>query len=294
MKRIISAISALAVMAGLSASCQKELNNEQAISAGEGTTSSLVVTATIADNGTKVSYAEDESHNLTPTWVLDDKIIGFDGSDNTYGYQVTAVNNGVASLSRITDGEFKGSATADPTDGTTMYMIYAPGKKPSEISDKSLTVSLDSQSEEVVPALMMAQATVSGGSLNLKFENKTAIIGIKNPIMATENTTYTSIKVFVSSEEIEGIDTEVKFEINTSGDLEATYQTPRTISKVVNFISDSDCETSATVYIAACPLSTAADLTFTANNGETFTTSSPKTMEAGKYYYLTPTFYVPK
>ena len=283
MKRIIFAISALAVMAGLSASCQKELasdNNSASVNTG------LTVTATIADNGTKVSYAEDASHNLTPTWVVDDIIIGFDGNDKTYGYKVTAVNEGVATLARITDGDFKGSATSDPADGTTMYMIYAPGNKPTNISSKSLTVSLASQSKDVVPALMMAQATVANSNLNLAFKNQTAIISIKTPTMAIASKTYTGIAVSGA-----GINTEVKFGLNASNQLEATYQTPGTIVKAVDFTSGTDKSTSEIIYVVACPQTTA-DLTFTASNGEFFKQGS-RTMAAGLYYYMTPTFLAP-
>lgn len=285
MKRIISAISALAVVAGLSASCQKEMapdNNSFTVNSG------LTVTATIADNGTKVSYAEDASHTLIPTWVVNDIIIGFDGDENTYGYKVTAVNEGVATLAIITEGDFAGSATVDPADGTQMYMFYAPGKKPSDISGESLTVNIAHQSKDVVSALMMAQATVAGSSLKLSFENKTAIIGIKAPTMATASKNYTGIAVSGT-----GINTEVKFEINSEGEFVATYQTPGKIIKAVDFTSGTDNKTTATVYIVACPLTTAADLTFTASNGEYFKKTA-KTMAAGQYYYMTAaTFLAP-
>lgn len=286
MKRIILAISVLAVIAGLSTSCQKEMaldNNSPTANSG------ITVTATIADNGTKVSYEENDSHDLIPTWVVNDIVIGFDGDGNTYGYKVTAVNEGVATLTIITEGDFAGTATSDPANGTTMYMIYAPGTKPSAINttEKSLTVSLANQSEDVVPALMMAQATVANSSLSLSFENKTAIIGIKTPTMATAGKTYTGIAVSGT-----GINTEVKFGLSAEGELEATYQKPGKIIKAVDFTSGADCTTSATIYVAACPQTTAADLTFTASNAESFTKAG-KTMEDGNYYYTTPTFLAP-
>lgn len=275
-------------MAGLSASCQKEMAPDNN---GITVNSDLTVTATIADNGTKVSYEEDASHGLIPTWEVNDIIIGFDGDENTFGYLVTAVNEGVATLARITSGDFAGTATSDPADGTTMYMFYAPGTKPSAINttEKSLTVSLASQSKDVVPALMMAQATVANSSLNLAFKNQTAIIGIKTPTMACVNKSYTGIAVSGT-----GINTKVKFSINaTSGELEATYQTPGTIVKAMGSItSGTDKKISETVYVVACPLTTAADLTFTASNGEKFKKTA-KTMAAGQYYYMTPEFDAP-
>ena len=147
-------------------------------------------------------------------------------------------------------------------------IVYAPGKTPDDIdiSGKSLTVSLASQTKDIVPALMMAKATVAGNSLKLSFENKTAIIGIKNPKMSTASQAYTGIAVTGT-----GINTEVVFGVNAGGALEVTYQTPGRIIKAVDSSSDADKKTTETVYIAACPLSSAADLTFTASNGEPFT-----------------------
>ena len=282
MKKILFVVSALAILMGISVSCQKELNNGQAISAGEGTKSSLVVTATIADNGTKVSYAEDGStHALKPTWEENDIIIGFDGDGNTYGYKVTEVNDGKATLVIETSGDYKGSKTEDPADGTKMYMFYAPGTNPSAISNKSLTVNLANQAKDVVPALMMAEATVTDGSLSLSFSNQTAIIGIKNPTMAEASTGYTSIALSGS-----GINTEVKFDLSgIDGALKASYQTPGTITKTVDFTSGTGKEVSGVTYIVACPLETSANLTFNTNNGEKFIKTG-KTMAAANYYYI--------
>ena len=283
MKRTISAICTLALAAGISASCQKAI--EQAQKNGSGS-SRLTVTATIADKGTKVTYSEDaSSHDLKPTWAVGDTIIGFDNASNTYAYKVASVDNttGKATLEIVT-GSGAGSATADPSDGAKMYMFYAPGKKASDISGNSLTVSLASQGKDVVPALMMASATVSGGSLSLSFTNKTAIIGIKNPTMAAASTAYTSIALSGT-----GINTEVKFAINSSDELEANYQTAGTITKAVNFTSGTGKEVSGVTYIVACPLGTGANLTFNTNNGEKFIKTG-KTMAAANYYYMTPTF----
>lgn len=279
MKKIIFAISALAVLAGVSTSCEKELSNVQ-----ENTSSKeFTITATIADNSTKVSYAENSSYNLKPSWQVNDIVVGFDDSGNTYGFEVTAVNDGKAILTIITSGDNVGSETTVPADGTKMYMIYAPGKKPSDISSKSLTVNIANQDKDVVPALMMASAEVADSNLSLEFENKTCIIGIKSPVMAVASTAYTSIELSGS-----GINTEVVFSL--SGDtLQATYQTAGTITKNVEFTSSSSKVGPDAIYIVACPLSTSADLTFTASNWETFTKTG-KTMTAGNYYYMTPTF----
>lgn len=270
-------------MIGLSTSCQKELAGGQETIGNKPFT----ITASIADSGTKVSYAEDGStHALTPSWVVGDVIIGFDGDGGTYGYSVTEVNTETkkATLEIITSGDNVGSITENPANGTKMYMFYAPGKTPANISDKSLTVSLASQSEDVVPALMMASATVADSSLSLEFENKTAIIGVKTPTMTAAGKAYTSLALSGT-----GINTEVVFSL--SGEtLQASYQTAGTITKTLDFTSDASTkQVPAVIYIVACPLTPAADLTFTFNENEEYFKVAGATMAAGHYYYMTPT-----
>lgn len=270
-------------MIGLSTSCQKELSGGQGTIGGKPFT----ITASIADGGTKVSYAEDGlTHALTPSWVVGDVIIGFDGDGNTYGYSVTEVNTETkkATLAIITEGDNVGNKTENPANDTKMYMFYAPGKKPTNIGTKSLTVSLASQDKDVVPALMMASATVADNSLSLVFENKTAIIGVKTPVMAAAGKAYTSVALSGT-----GINTEVVFSL--SGEtLQASYQTAGTITKTLNFTSDASTKQGPDViYIVACPLATAADLTFTFNGNEEYFKVTDATMAAGSYYYMTPT-----
>ena len=270
-------------MIGLSTSCQKELAGGQEPAGNKPFT----ITASIADSGTKVSYAEDGStHALTPSWQVGDVIIGFDGDGNTYGYSVTEVNTETkkATLAIITEGDNAGGKTENPANDTKMYMFYAPGKKPTDIGTKSLTVSLASQDKDVVPALMMASATVADNSLSLEFENKTAIIGVKTPTMTTASKQYTSVALSGT-----GINTEVVFSL--SGEtLQASYQTAGTITKTLDFTSDASTQKGpAVIYIVACPLTPAADLTFTFNGNEEYFKVTGATMEAGSYYYMTPT-----
>lgn len=281
MKNFFLALPALAVAMSLSTSCQRESVP------GQDTDSDSVftITATIADGGTKVSYTENEStYALKPAWEAGDIIIGFDGAGGTYGFRACEINDGVASFTLITEGEYAGAVTERPVDGTGLYLVYAPGMKPSDIIGKSLTVSLADQSTDVIPALMMAGGTVSGGSLTLSFENKTAIVGIKDPSMASAGTAYSSITLSG-----EGLNTEVKFDLD-GDDFRVTYQNPGEITKAVDFTSSDDKEVSGVTYIVSCPLSAPADLTFTADNGERFSKSA-RTMAAGRYYYMTPVFY---
>lgn len=270
-------------MIGLSTSCQKELAGGQEPAGNKP----FIITASIVGSGTKVSYAEDGlTHALKPSWVVGDVIIGFDGDGNTYGYSVTEVNTETkkATLAIITEGDNAGGKTENPANDTKMYMFYAPGKKPTDIGTKSLTVSLASQDKDVVPALMMASATVTDSSLSLEFENETAIIGVKTPVMAAAGKAYTSVALSGT-----GINTEVVFSL--SGEtLQASYQTAGTITKTLDFTSDASTKQGPDViYIVACPLESAADLTFTFNGNEEYFKVAGATMEAGHYYYMTPT-----
>lgn len=285
MKRITAALTALAVIIGLGTSCQKEMENRQEIS-GSGT--GLKVTATIADNGTKVSYQEDGTSpnpGLQPAWEVGDIIIGFDGNDETktYGYEVTEINdNGVATLAIITEGDNKGTATADPADGTKMYMFYAPGTTPDKISGKSLTVSLTTQAKDVVPAIMMAQATVANGSLSLQFSNQTAIIGVKAPVMVDKNKSYTSLALSGST----GLNTEIKFDLDGDKNLKASYQTPGTLTKELNFTSNSETGKGPDViYIVACPADQQ-NLSFKFNGTEEYFNVENVEIKANNYYRL--------
>lgn len=283
MKRITSVLTAVTVIIGLDTSCQKELGNRQEIS---GDVAGLKVTAAIVDNVTKVSYQEDgttPNPGLQPGWQVNDIIIGFDGNGKTYGYKVTEVNDGVATLAIITeDNENKGSSTSSPADGTKMYMFYAPGKRPADIINKSLTVSLASQAKDVVPALMMAQATVANGSLSLLFSNNTAIIGVKAPVMADKNKAYTSLALSGSA----GLNTEVKFDLDGDNNLKASYQTSGALTKELDFTSNGETGKGPDViYIVACPAAQQ-NLSFKFNGTEEYFNVENVSIEASNYYRL--------
>lgn len=290
---IIYTFLILAFISGISISCQKETN--LTVSGKE-----LVVTASIAPAGTpattqtpgtKVSYTEDGEHDLKPSWQIGDIIIGFDAAatPNTYGYHVVAVgNDGKADLSRITAGEFKGTATKEPSEGTTLYMFYAPGMRPSDIDldSKTLAVSIAYQDLHVVPALMMAKGTVTDNHLLLHFTNQTAIFALKNPTMAHAGTEYT--KITLSGQ---GLCTELVFSLDGSDNLQTSYRKSGTVIKAVNFTSDHATKKGpGIIYIVACPLATPSVLTFKANTGENFRTASPMSIMRNNYYYSSPTF----
>lgn len=275
-------------------SCSKESAIGEPVSGGPepivsavidapGTTTSSSTTAP----ATKVAFLEDgATRALKAFWEAGDKVIGFDSNGVTYGYEVESksVQSGTARLTRITSGDFQGTATASPAEGTTMYLFYAPGSSPADISSNSLSCSLASQSKDIVPAFMMAQAKVEGNVLVFHFRNVTSVLGIKNPTMAVADRHYSSIELTGT-----GISTEVVFSLNGSGDLTVNYNSPGPITKAVDYTSSPIRTVSEVIYIASCPLATATDLTFTADSVERFKATG-RTMEAGGYYYMTPTF----
>lgn len=281
MKKILFAI----ILVVLSASCQKNLEVAQE-AAGHGFVSKLKVTATI--NGTKVSYVEDsETHALQPSWVIGDKIIGFDSNGKTYCFEISGINDGRASLKLITEGDDAGTAEEDPADGTSMYMFYAPGAvKDSLHADKKVfTVSIKEQAADVIPALMKAQATVENESVTLHFTNETSIIAVKMPKMVKPNSTYTNISLFGT-----GVNTEVKFSVNESGTLESEPAKPGRISKKINAESDANGSIDDVIYMVSAPIGEATKLTFQADNGE-YLIKTGQTLAKGNYYYMTtPSF----
>lgn len=292
MKKILLTIFSFAAAVFAMSSCSKETPAEH----GDGE-EELIITATIAGAGTKVTFAEQGSSPvvLHPSWTVGDVVIGFDNASKTYGFEVTAVDGttGKATLKLITAGTDAGSATVNPSNGTMMYMIYAPGKHPSDISANSLTVSLASQSADVVPALMMAEGTVADGKLSLVFTNETVIIGIKDPVMNTGGKSYTAFTVTATTSSSLGIDTKVVFSLD-GGHLKASYQSPGDIIKTVNFTSDATTRKGpAITWLAVCPLSSPADLYFVADDNESYGMVIDK-LEKGHYYHTTPVFGPPE
>ena len=158
MKKIITLIAAAAMLA---VSCQntelEPVDNGNSSAPGK-------LTATIVQ--TKVSYAETSEMNLQPAWEVGDKIIGFDDAGNTYTLTVASVSAATATLSgTVPDG--------------VLHLIYKSGAQASDISSKTLAIDYTAQKgDKTMPAVMLADGTVAGGSCNFTFSNAGAIIGI--------------------------------------------------------------------------------------------------------------------
>ena len=227
----------------LSASCRKELPARA--EGGEPVT----VTATISDApDTKVTYTED-GNKLKSAWAAGDHIVGWDEDGNKLELEIASADriasDGTAIFTTVT-----GSANL-PASGN-IYMIYAPGMHYSDVGTKTLTVDLSSQSEGVIPALMMATGTVTDRRISLSFSNEMSIVMVKNPKFAeAPNTLFGGLVLSGTN-----VNTSVKFEM-VSNSLTMTPSAPGSIIKSGSFTTDSDGQpvSDVTFYFAVPPTS---------------------------------------
>lgn len=121
----------------------------------------------------KVTFTT-ESNKLHPTWEkATDKVIGFDDSGTTYTFSIASIDeNGKATFK--SDG-------ASPASGSNLHLIYAPGYSASDIVNKTLKVSFKRQLSPV-PAIMLADGTVTGDSVTVQFRNACAIFGVETSV----------------------------------------------------------------------------------------------------------------
>ena len=274
MKKLFSYLFLSLLVMGV-ASCSDDalVSNE---SGEKNVTQTLSVTGTIVDDATTRVSLADEGTSLTPSWEVGDKVFGFCG-DNKFTYEVASVNGGVATFSLLSGTE--------PTDGTTVYMVYAPGKSVTDLdSNNQLAVDLSQQDGTLAEvknhAIMCATATVSGTSLELSFQNQVAILGVKQFTGLKANTIYTSA-TFTSA----GPTATVKVE---GGVLKlVTDDTYGTITAMGSFVSDASGNSTSTIYFAVPPTAAVAHSFELNANGDCREGSiSARAIEAGKYYYM--------
>lgn len=270
-------MSAIALAAGICTSCQKETEP----SPDPGTSGGQVtVIATISDGGTKVSYSESGS-NLNQSWTAGDHIVGWDASGKKIELEIkdeSMIKDGKAIFTPVT-----GSA-AVPSSGK-VYMIYAPGKSYTDVSEKSLTYNLSSQDGSSVPALMTATGSVSNNVLALNFTNRLAIVAVKNPTFpVTAATNITGLQLSGDN-----ILTKATFSLDSDGELQMNSSELGAITKACNFTTATDGKTSETmVYFAVLPNSTPADVTVSTTAPTGYQISFPgKSFTAGQCYMLT-------
>ena len=268
MKRLFSIISVVLALTAIS--CERIDENLQ-----DGP---VVITASL-EQLSRVSYAEDASHNLEQTWEVGDVLVGVDDSSNEITMRVASVDgNGVATL-EITKG-------ALPLSGS-IHMMYGV---PSYYGDPSWPYSLDLYSQKVatsttVPAILTADAEVSGSSINLTFANQTAILGIKGfhglPAGA-------EIDRFI----ISGVTPSANVNISAG----ATVITPSamglssvSLTKATTWTANASGEVDDVFYVAVFPNASATQIRIQAqlNDGSVYCNElGSKTVAAAKYYYM--------
>lgn len=274
MKKLFSYLFLSLLVMGV-ASCSDDalVSNE---SGEKNVTQTLSVTGTIVDDATTRVSLADGGTSITPSWEVGDQVFGFYGSDSKLTYQVERVSDGVATFSLVNGTE--------PTDGTTVHMIYAPGKNASDLADGQLAVDLSQQDGTLAGvknhAIMCATATVSGTSLELSFQNQVAIVGVKQFTGLKASTTYTSA-TFTSA----GPTATVKVD---GGVLKlVTDDAYGTITANGSFASNASGNTTSTIYFAVPPTAAVAH-TFCLHSATDHRAGhlSPKAVTAGKYLYM--------
>lgn len=164
--RIFAAAASAAL--GILTSCQQQGLDTPDV---DGLTGKELVPVTLKASfvQTKVSYTETSAKNLKPVWEADDKVIGFDGNNNTYEFTVTDVDatSGAATLT--------GTAPAN----CTLHLIYLRGADKDDITSGSLSVNYKVQAgDNTIPAVMLADGKVTFGTGDFHFSNAGAVIGI--------------------------------------------------------------------------------------------------------------------
>ena len=157
-------------------SCQKAAEMKESAEGAEGR---LDVTGRVSDGGTKTVYTC-EGHVLTPSWKVGDRIIGLWGEDRKVTYSVKSVDDeGVAKFKYVSGEEPWGN-------GEKVYVMYAPGRKASEVNGtgdgRTLDYDLSRQPGTLEGlgevSLMGGSGIVSGTSLELDFSHLLSIVSI--------------------------------------------------------------------------------------------------------------------
>lgn len=271
--RILYIISA-AFLLGFCGSCQKEfqpLGEKQ-----DGGT--VVVKATIVQPSTKVTYTVDSG--LKQSWAVNDNIVGWDREGNKMEFKISSADDidGAVATFTLVNGVM-------PPKNTKVYMVYAPGKTIADIEDKSISIDISSQDQNALPALMTATGTVSNGELNFVFENKTAIVGVKDPVfhhLAGRNITQLRLA-----------GSQTLLTVSLDGDnLQMSSSKLAVISSPCDFTTDSNGKTTD-VEMRFVVSPTTKNLAVLTDNAIKYRAERTKvSLAAGHYYQMSPTLTV--
>lgn len=269
----IKLTAAIIAAIGILSACQHERMDDPY--AGEEL---VPVTLTASYVETKVSYTEinNDGIKLQPAWEVGDKVIGFDSDKSNYTFDVTAVDeNGVATL--------EGDAPAN----CKLHLIYLCGTVASSISEGTLSVDYTDQAgDKSMPAVMLADGSVSYGTGLFHFSNAGAVIGI-NAVKGVPSGSTVS-KITISGENLSSAS------IALDGDvlmLAATEKTGDAISTADDFtatVSDANGTLASKPVLIAVPAGAKISKVsvVVGNDSYSFTLSSPATLVANQYSYV--------
>ena len=242
------------------------------------------LTASIAEeqDRTKFSLDEDANRYLQPRWSVGDIVAAWDASGNTYGLTVKSVTSGgrSATMGLITSGTGKGSKTT-VSSGTKLYLVSFPGVTASNVSSKTLTITLNAQTSDAIP--LMASGTVgSGGRMPVIFDRAGTVLSLKNITNLKASTTYTRLGV-------SGCGNQIQFAIGSSGEIQASYPSSTgNALKTVSATTTSSGTLAGPLYIVVPPVSSA-DLQIDCTSSDDATSSiimRSCTFAAGHHYYV--------
>ena len=270
MKKILTAMAALAMVAGF-ASCQKE--NDPVNGSSENGFNKVTVKASMPE-ASKVTYSENGNNALTPAWEENDKILVINKDNSASMLTVTEINGNVATL----EGEAK--------DGLA-HLVYMEGVNTSSWVSNKIEFSYDNQSgDNDMPAVMLADGTISNGSGEFMFNNAGAVIGIYNAKGVPASSAITKVTVTGSNLS--------KATISINDDalkLAATEKADDAISTAaLSNITVTDGTTGALstpIYIAVPAGAKVAKVTLTVGaDTYTYTLAAAKECNANDYLYI--------
>lgn len=281
----------VALLLACGAACQQKENLPPEIPVSEPE-QKVVITASFASADTRITYTEDsETHRLHQDWEVGDKLFGFDDDSNPLTLAVTAV-----------DGE-TGIATLEVTDGTlpasgAIHMIYTGDREGWNLQrdDFGIPVSVNIANQAAatattVPAILTADAAVSGTDLHLVFENQTAVLGIKGfhglPAGSTVDAFFVQGVNNLATLSLEN--GKLKLSPSVFIPFEGFVVDYIHVFNPAGWTADNDGAVDDVFYVAVFPNSEAADIQITAmdQDGEYYSNQlGSKTIAAGKYYYM--------
>ena len=181
MKKILTVFAALAMVAGLASSCQKE--GASTDNPAQGALVQVKLTAAF-EGDSKVTYSE-IGGRLTPAWEMDDAILVINPSVDPSTLTVTSIDDsGYATL----------EGTAEPG---LVHLVYKNGITTGDWQNNKIEIGYDGQSiNDDMPAVMFADGQVSSnGSGTFHFRNAGAVIGIWNAKGVPASSAITKVSV---------------------------------------------------------------------------------------------------